>query len=77
MNDKTPSIERTIKFSTTVDELPAAWAFVMEKIDEVGPDPQIEIKPLWQADADAPLNEADTWKRVFEVAVSGMVEVTP
>lgn len=70
-------IEVTTRYATTVDDLSAAWAFVMDRVDHVGPDPSIEIKPLWAfniQDMDRP--DADTYQppRQFSVVVSGMVE---
>lgn len=62
--------ERTTKFATTVDDLADAWVFVMSHLADVGDDPTINIRPLWQFDDD--LNDAST--RRFEVAVSGMTE---
>ena len=70
-----PPIEVTTRYATSVDDLPAAWAFVMDRIDSVGPSPTITIKPVWQVsvhDMDAP--EGTDWPRVFEVVVEGMVE---
>jgi hypothetical protein len=72
-----PPIERTITFTTTVDELTDAWSFIMANLPEVGPDPEVSIKPLWAADHDSPLADADYWSRKFEVSVSGMEEVKP
>lgn len=62
-------IEVTTRFATTVADLPAAWAFVMSKIDSVGPSPSISISPVWTVARD----ETDH-PRHFEVVVSGMVE---
>jgi predicted membrane-bound spermidine synthase len=59
-------VERTIKYATTVPALGEAWTFVMGHLDEVGPDPSIEIRPMWTCSDD------DETRR-FEVAVSGMV----
>jgi hypothetical protein len=68
-------IERTVKYTTNADELADAWAFIMTKVDEVGPDPHIQIRPLHQIDDDKPMRDPDNWKRVFEVTISGMEEV--
>lgn len=68
----TSPIEVTTRYATTVDDLPAAWAFVMSHLDSLGDDPSIEINPLWNigfddsGDAQSP--------RQFSVVVSGMVE---
>ena len=63
----TPPIEITTKYATSVDDLADAWAFVMERLDHVGPDPRITISPIWTYTDDADL------PRRFEVVVSGMV----
>lgn len=47
-------------------DLSAAWAFVMSKIDAVGPDPQIEISPVWT------YGEDHDGGRTFSAVVSGM-----
>lgn len=62
-------VEVTTRFATAVADLPAAWAFVMAKIELVGPDPSIEINPCWRSPVDS-----DEWTRVFTVVVSGMVK---
>lgn len=69
-------IEVTTKFVTTCDDLPAAWAFVMEHIDRVGPDPSIHIGPVWSISVGEVLEGRDSENppRHFEVAVSGMVQ---
>ena len=60
-------VEVTTKHATTVDDLPAAWAFVMARIDRVGPDPRITISPIWTYG-----DGEDGNTRRFEVSVSGM-----
>lgn len=69
-------VEMTTKYVTTVDDLPAAWAFVMDHLDRLGPDPEVHIKPIWIMSVseamDDPMNGP---QRQFEVVVSGMVEV--
>lgn len=62
-------IERTIRYATSVNELPDAWAFVMTYVDKVGPDPKIEISPYWVVSPDS-----DETPRRFGVVVSGMQE---
>lgn len=66
MNTLSP-IEVTRKYATTVPELTDAFAFVMARIDDVGPDPQVQISPFWSS-------SDDFTGRKFEVVVSGMVE---
>lgn len=39
-------VEITTKYVTTVDTMAEAWAFVMERLDRVGPDPHIDIRPI-------------------------------
>jgi len=58
-------VEVTTRYATSVDDLPSAWAFVMEKIDHVGPAPSIEIQPYWELEDDS---------RRFSVVVSGTIE---
>lgn len=62
-------VERTVRYATTVDSLPAAWAFVMERLDEMGSDPSIQIDPQWVVSSDP-----DEHGREFVVVISGMVE---
>lgn len=56
-------IERQLRIVTRVDDLPAAWAFVMEALDEVT-EPKIEINPVWTS--------VDGFRTaVYDVVVSG------
>ena len=66
-------IEVTTRFATTVDDLTSAWAFVMDRIDRVGPDPSIHIKPLWSYSVHD-MDRVDDFvpPRQFEVVVEGM-----
>ena len=69
-------VEVTTRYATSVPDLTAAWAFVMGRLDSVGPDPQVSINPIWTISADLPEDEEPP--RRFEVVVSGMVhEETP
>lgn len=73
------SVEVTTKYATTVNDLPSAWAFVMERLDSVGPDPRVIISPIWVMDIptmQAGLDGEDVppSPRQFEVVVEGMVE---
>jgi hypothetical protein len=63
------SIEVTTRYATTASDLPAAWAFVMDRVDSVGPDPRITISPVW-----LPSEDPESHPRYFEVVVDGMVE---
>lgn len=68
-------IEITTRYATTVDDLPTAWAFVMEHIDKVGPDPSIKISPLWIVSVhDMGNDDMAPTPRQFSVVVDGMVE---
>lgn len=70
------AVEVTTKYATTVDDLPSAWAFVMEYVDRCGPKPSITISPVssmaWSEIGD----EDAEWRDYFEVVVSGMSEET-
>lgn len=71
MAEQTP-VEVTLRYSTTVDELPAAWAFVMDRLDGVGPHPSIEIKPFWQMSVQDMNDDPDQeYRRKFGVVVEG------
>lgn len=70
-------VEVTTRFATTVDELSDAWAFIMAKLEDVGPDPSVEISPIWLRPMDFAGNDEDPWPRQFSVVVSGMVEENP
>lgn len=69
-NTRSP-VEMTTKYATTVNELADAWAFVMSKIDQVGPDPSIAINPVWTI-----RDDEGEYPRHFEVSVLGMVHET-
>lgn len=67
-------IEVTTRYATTVDDLAAAWAFVMDRLDHVGPDPKVEISPAWTISVhDMDAYEDRPYPRRFSVVVSGMV----
>jgi hypothetical protein len=67
-------IEVTTRYVTTVDTLPEAWEFVMDRIDQVGPDPRITISPLQQFSLSDGLDGSlEPQPRQFEVLVEGMV----
>jgi hypothetical protein len=74
-----PPIEVTTRYATTVGYLSAAWAFVMDRLDSVGPDPSIHITPLWSYSVqDMDRVDAPEPPRQFSVVVEGMVpESTP
>ena len=64
----------TVKYEHTVSTLAEAWAFVMDRVDLVGDEPEICIHPEWACshdlDPEAPEGEHES-VRVFEVMVSG------
>jgi hypothetical protein len=72
-----PPVEVTTRYATTVDDLSAAWAFVMKTLEEVGPDPSVEISPIWLRPFDFAGDDDEPWPRQFSVVVSGMVEEKP
>ena len=67
--DRAP-VEVTTRYATTVPDLPGAWAFVMARVDLVGPSPRITITPI-DILSDG-LND-ECWRTEFEVEVSGMI----
>lgn len=74
-------VEVTTRYVTSVDTLPEAWAFVMERIDVVGPEPQVHITPRHIMPVGAMIDalegaddSEERWTTCFEVVVSGMVE---
>lgn len=71
-------IEITTRYATTVDELADAWAFVMERLEAVGPNPRITINPVTIMPISDMVDGLDgapdrEYQRQFEVIVSGMV----
>lgn len=66
MAEQSP-VEVTTRYATTVLDLPGAWAFVMARVDLVGPNPRITINPI------DVLDEPEGWRTEFEVEVSGMI----
>lgn len=66
-------IEVTTRYATTVDDLGAAWAFVMERLDSVGPDPSVQITPMWTFSVHDMDRDVETPPRRFSVVVEGMV----
>ena len=78
MADAAP-VKVTTTFATVVDDMAAAWSFIMAKVDLVGDDPQVVVNPV---SCFLPVEVAlgvvgdDEFGvvRRFEVSVSGMVE---
>ena len=62
-------VEISVKHVTTVDSLPEAWAFVMERLDLLGPRPTVEIRPVYTSPR---LDEPE--QHHFSVLVSAMHE---
>lgn len=81
MSETPDPVEVTTRYATSVDDLPAAWAFVMKHLDSVGPDPCIEILSFSTVSVrDMDRDDDGPWQRRFGVVVSGMVhdqEPTP
>ena len=77
MTEATAPVEVRTRYATTVDDLPSAWAFVMDRLDLVGPDPSIEISPTWSYSVHD-MDRADDYRppRRFSVVVSGAIEET-
>lgn len=66
-------IEVTTRYATSVNELADAWAFVMARLDAVGPDPRISISPIWSYSPSEIGDEDYHAPRRFEICVEGMV----
>ena len=62
-------VEISVKHVTTVDSLPEAWAFVMDRLDLLGPRPTVEIRPVYTSPR---LDEPERYH--FSVLVSAMHE---
>lgn len=69
MPDTRTPVEVTTRYATTVHTLTDAFAFVMDRIDQVGGRPRVAITPF----TSIALNEGDD-ERAFEVVVEGMTE---
>jgi hypothetical protein len=70
----TAPVEVTTRYATTTADLPGAWAFVMDHIESVGPDPSIHITPMWTVRVHDIDDELEHVPRHFSVVVEGMVE---
>lgn len=71
-------VEVTTRYVTTVDDLPSAWRFVMERLDSVGPDPRVLISPVRIMPVGQMIDtlegaEESRPVRQFEVLVEGML----
>lgn len=62
-------VEVTTRYVTTVPDLPAAWAFVMDHVDKVGKAPSVHIEPVWIISDDPNCHDFH-----FAVVVAGMTE---
>lgn len=66
--------EVTTRYATTVDDLGAAWAYVMDHLEKVGPDPSVKISPVWVFSVhDMDREDLSEPPRQFSVVVEGMV----
>lgn len=65
-------IEVTTRYVTSVETLGEAWAFVMDRIDRVGPEPTVHISPVAIFNMRDIESEPEPERR-FEVVVEGMV----
>lgn len=65
-------VEQYVKFQADVLDIASAWAFVMEHIDQVGPDPQISIKPMLVYQAS--LSNESSYRREFRCVVKGRID---
>jgi len=68
-------VEVSIQYETVVDDLAEAWAFIMSRIEKVGPDPSVHIHPakegpppMLQMFFNGQVEEAE---RKFHVVVEG------
>jgi hypothetical protein len=66
--------EYTARYAKVVDSIQDAFVFVMAHMEKVGPDVQVIINPLWAHEHDE-FGDVVEAKRLFEVAVSGMIEI--
>lgn len=73
-------VEVSIRYETVVDDITDAWAFIMDKIEKVGPDPSVHIHPA--SDGPPPIMvalmgaEQPVTTRRFHVAVEGTQKET-
>jgi len=75
------TVEVSTKYVTTVADLPEAWEFIMDRLDQVGPDPHVVISPVWtkpweeiKPSTEHQHESVGDWPRHFEVVVEGTVE---
>lgn len=68
-------VEVTTNYVTHVAELSDAWAFIMDRVDRLGPDPTIAIVPFWACvvSEDEDGDEVHEQKRRFQITLSGSV----
>jgi hypothetical protein len=62
----------TTRYAMWVNEMPQAWAFVMEHLDLVGPDPSVKITPHMAVRVGA---EDEEPRRRFSVVIEGTTNV--
>lgn len=73
-------VSKTVQFQAVVDSLPEAWAFIMDAIEQVGPDPSVHIHPSRNTlppglQALLTGGASETPERKFQVVVEGTVDV--
>ena len=64
--------EYTARYAKVVESIQDAFVFVMAHMEKVGDDVSVLISPIWVCDYDTEDHEPT---RVFEVSVSGMIEI--
>lgn len=69
-------VETTVQYAKHCDDLAAAWAFIFEYIDKVGPNPTVTIEPFWSANVDDE-GQVTQHGRKFEVCLSGELDDAP
>jgi len=66
------AVEVTTSYATTVPELTDAFAFVMDRLERVGPNPEVRISLVFIIGMDS--SDDEPTSREFEVTVRGMTE---
>lgn len=62
----------TTRYAMWVDEMTQAWAFVMEHLELVGPDPSVKITPHMTVHVE---DQDEEPKRRFSVVIEGTTKV--
>ncbi len=78
MSNEQPHVEVSVRYETVVDDITDAWAFIMSRIEKVGPDPSVQINPASEAPPAILLallgREPQFGPRRFHVAVEGSMK---